>query len=103
MISPFAPHTAEELWQMLGHPDGLTKAAWPTFDPEVAKAEEVVVPVQINGKVRARLTVPANLSDDELRERALGDAAVKSHTDGKTVRKVVVPKARWSAWWCRER
>ena len=58
MMSPFAPHTAEELWQMLGHAEGLTQAAWPSFDPEVAKAEEVVVPVQINGKVRARLTVP---------------------------------------------
>ena len=92
MISPFAPHTAEELWQMLGHPGGLAQARWPTFDPEVAKAEEVVVPVQINGKVRARLTVPANLSEDELRERALADKAVKSHTDGRTVRKVVVAK-----------
>ena len=92
MISPFAPHTAEELWQMLGHADGLATAPWPTFDPEVAKAEEVVVPVQVNGKVRARLTVPAGLSDDELRERALADAAVRRHTAGKTIRKVVVAK-----------
>ena len=59
---------------------------------EVAKAHEVVVPVQINGKVRARLNVPAGLSDDELRERALGDAVVKTHTEGKTIRKVVVAK-----------
>jgi leucyl-tRNA synthetase len=92
MISPFAPHTAEELWQMRGHAGGLAMAGWPTFDPDVAKAEEVVVPVQINGKVRARLTVPAGLSDDELRERALADPAVRSHTDGKTIRKVVVAK-----------
>jgi leucyl-tRNA synthetase len=92
MISPFAPHTAEELWQMLDHPEGLAKAAWPTYDPEVAKAEEVVVPVQINGKVRARVTVTPDLSDDELRERVLADHAVKNHVDGKTVRKVVVAK-----------
>ena len=60
MMSPFAPHTAEELWQMLGHRRRpRRRRAWPSFDPEVAKAEEVVVPVQINGKVRARLTVPA--------------------------------------------
>src|SRR5438132_3545599 len=59
MMSPFAPHTAEELWQMLGHAEGLTRTKWPTFDAAVAKADEVVVPVQINGKVRARLTVPA--------------------------------------------
>jgi leucyl-tRNA synthetase len=92
MISPFAPHTAEELWQMLDHPDGLTAVVWPSFDPKVAKAEEHVVPVQINGKVRARLTVPAALSDDELRERALADPAVKNHTAGKAVRKVVIAK-----------
>ena len=73
MLSPFAPHTAEELWQMLGHADGLAAAAWPTFDPAVAKADEVVVPVQVNGKVRARLTVPAEASDEELRELALAD------------------------------
>jgi leucyl-tRNA synthetase len=94
MISPFAPHTAEELWRMLGHAGGLARAAWPIFDPEVAKAEEVVVPVQINGKVRARLTVPAGLSDDELRERALADAGVKSHTSGKSIQKVVVARGQ---------
>ena len=92
MISPFAPHMAEELWQMLDHVEGLTKAPWPSFDPAVAKAEEVVVPVQINGKVRARLTVPADTSDDDLRELVLAHGAVKSHTAGKTIRKVVVAK-----------
>jgi leucyl-tRNA synthetase len=92
MISPFAPHTAEELWQMLAHANGLTTTPWPAFDPDVARAEEVVVPVQVNGKVRVRLTVPAGLSDDELQERALADAAVRHHTDGKTVRRVVVGK-----------
>jgi leucyl-tRNA synthetase len=77
---------------MLGHVDGLAKATWPSFDPAVAKADEVVVPVQINGKIRARLTVPADTSDDELRELVLADGAVKSHTAGKTIRKVVVAK-----------
>ena len=84
MLSPFAPHTAEELWELLGHADGLATAAWPAFDAEVAKAEEIVVPVQVNGKVRARLTVPADVDEDELRERALADPAVRSHTAGKT-------------------
>jgi leucyl-tRNA synthetase len=90
MLSPFVPHTAEELWHMLGHRVGLTDTAWPTFDPEIAKAEEVVVPIQVNGKLRARLTVPAETAEDELRERAL--AAVSSYTDGKSVKKVVVAK-----------
>jgi leucyl-tRNA synthetase len=92
MLSPFAPHTAEELWQMLGHGENLSKATWPGFDADVARAREVVVPVQINGKVRARLTVPAGLSDNELRDRALMDAAVRSYTEGKAIRKVVVAK-----------
>jgi leucyl-tRNA synthetase len=92
MISPFAPHTAEELWQMLGHAGTLADASWPAFDPEIAKAEEVVVPIQINGKVRARLTVRTGVSDEELRDAVLADPAVRSHTDGKTIRKVVVAK-----------
>jgi leucyl-tRNA synthetase len=92
MISPFAPHMAEELWQTLGHAEGLSRTAWPSFDPDVAKADEIVVPVQINGKVRARLTVRADFSDDQLREAALADGAVRNHTAGKTIRKVVVAK-----------
>jgi leucyl-tRNA synthetase len=92
MLSPFAPHTAEELWQRLGHETGLTRTPWPSFDAAIAQADEVVVPVQVNGKVRARLTVPNGLPDDELRERVLADAVVKSYTDGKTLRKVVIAK-----------
>jgi leucyl-tRNA synthetase len=92
MLSPFAPHTAEELWEMLGHSGGLTTAPWPVFDADVAKADEVVVPVQINGKVRARLTAPAGSADDELRTRALADPAVVAHVAGKKVIKVVVGK-----------
>ncbi len=92
MISPFAPHTAEELWKMLGHAGGLAKATWPSFDPAVAKADAVVVPVQVNGKLRGRVTAPADATEDHLRELALADPAVRAHTDGKTIRKVVVAK-----------
>ena len=94
MLSPFAPHTAEELWCTLGYQEGLTAANWPAFDPEVAKAEEIIVPVQVNGKVRGRLTVPASTSESELEALALADPAVKAHTAGKTVQKVVVAKGR---------
>ncbi|MGB2717026.1 MAG: leucine--tRNA ligase, partial [Vicinamibacterales bacterium] len=58
MISPFAPHMAEELWERLGHTTDIVAAGWPTFDEAVARAEEIVVPVQVNGKVRGRVTVP---------------------------------------------
>ena len=77
---------------MLDHTGGLMHASWPTFDPEVAKAEEVVVPVQINGKVRARLTVPVDIPEDRLKDLALADGTVKTHTSGKTILKVFVAK-----------
>jgi leucyl-tRNA synthetase len=94
MLSPFAPHMAEELWGTLGHTEGLTEAAWPTFDAAVAKAEETVVPVQVNGKVRARLTVPADTPEDGLERLALADPAVQPYLAGKTVKKVVVAGGR---------
>jgi leucyl-tRNA synthetase len=90
MLSPFAPHMAEELWEKLGHPSGVVEAGWPAFDAEVAKASEMTVPVQVNGKLRGRLTVPADASDDQLRELAAADAGVAKHLEGRTIRKVVV-------------
>jgi leucyl-tRNA synthetase len=92
MLSPFAPHTAEELWLMLDHTGGLAAASWPAFDAEVAKAAEVVVPVQVNGKVRARVTMAAGLSDEEIQQRVLADEIVRPYVSGKTIRKVVVAK-----------
>jgi leucyl-tRNA synthetase len=94
MLSPFAPHACEELWEVLGHSEGLTKAAWPQFNADVAKAEAIVVPVQVNGKVRSRLTVPAEATEKELERLALADPAVMAHLAGKQVKKVVVAKGR---------
>jgi leucyl-tRNA synthetase len=94
MLSPFAPHTAEELWCTIGHTTTLTHQPWPTFNANVAKAEEVVIPIQVNGKVRSRLTVAADTPEDELQRLALADAGVQSHTSGKTVKKVVVVNGR---------
>ena len=90
MLSPFTPHMAEELWEMLGHKDGVVAAGWPEFDEAVARQDEIVVPVQVNGKVRARLTVPAGTSEERLRELALADPAVVKHLEGKTVKNVLV-------------
>jgi leucyl-tRNA synthetase len=94
MIAPFAPHTAEELWEMTGHTGGIEKTSWPAFDESVAKADEIVVVVQVNGKVRSRLTVAADTPESELRERALADAAVQPYVAGKTVKSVVVVKGQ---------
>jgi leucyl-tRNA synthetase len=77
---------------MLDHPETLASAAWPAYNADLARADEVVVPVQVNGKLRARVTMPADLPEAEIRERVLADATVKPHIDGRVVRKVVVAK-----------
>jgi len=94
MLAPFAPHTAEELWEMLGYDSGLTTASWPEFNADVARADEIVIPVQVNGKVRGRLTVAADIADDELQRIALADPGIQAHIAGKAVKKVVVAKGR---------
>jgi leucyl-tRNA synthetase len=94
LLAPFAPHTAEELWERLGHTGGLSAGAWPVFDPEAAREESITVPVQVNGKLRSRLTVPASATEAQLREAALADPVVQGYTAGKSVRKVVVAGGR---------
>jgi len=94
MLSPFAPHTMEELWEMYGHRDGLITAAWPSFDAEVAKAEELEIPVQVNGKLRGVVRVPPAIADAELEKIALADPNVQAHIAGKAVKKVVIVKGR---------
>ena len=94
MLSPFAPHTMEELWQMYGHPDGLIGATWPVFDAEIAKAEEIEIPVQVNGKLRPHVTVAPGMADPELEKLALADPNVQAHVAGKTIKKVVLVKDR---------
>ena len=94
LLSPFAPHTAEELWEHYGHAGGLGAARWPAVDDAALKAEELVVPVQVNGKVRARLSVRPDITDAELEAAALADPGVVPHLAGKTVKKVVVAPGR---------
>ena len=77
---------------MLGHSGGLSKASWPAFDPELARDEEVEVVVQVNGRVRARMKVPAGLGEAELVARALAEPAVAQYIDAKrVVKRIVVP------------
>jgi leucyl-tRNA synthetase len=70
LLAPFTPHLSEELWEMLGHPGGVVAAGWPALDEAAARAEEIEVPVQVNGKVRGRVTVPADASGDDILARA---------------------------------
>ena len=94
MLSPFAPHTAEELWERYGHVGGLASAAWPTFDADVARAETVVIPVQVNGKVRGRIPVDPEATDREMEALALADPDVQPYLKDREVTKVVVAKGR---------
>jgi leucyl-tRNA synthetase len=89
MLAPMTPHLAEELWEMLGHKDGLWTVAWPAINEELAKEDEVEIPVQVNGKVRGRVTMPPGAAQDEVVKRATADAGVAGHLAGKTVRKVI--------------
>jgi leucyl-tRNA synthetase len=92
MLAPIAPHIAEEFWSQLGHTEGLTRASWPAINEDLARAEMVEVVLQVNGKVRGRLTVEAGLPEDELATRALADPRIAQWMDGKrVVKRVVVP------------
>jgi leucyl-tRNA synthetase len=94
MLSPFSPHMCEELWESLGQQGELTNATWPIFDEKVARLEEFIVPVQINGKMRSRLTVAAGVSEKELESLALEDPLVQKHLIGKKIIKVIIAKGR---------
>ncbi len=89
MLAPFAPHVAEELWERIGGDGMLCSAAWPAWDEEAAKDEGAVVVVQINGKVRSKITTSLDATEEEVRRLVLGDPRVVEYTSGKTVRKTV--------------
>ena len=90
LLAPFAPHLAHELWEVLGEKSNLLRAAWPKYDPALAKEDEIEIPVQINGKLRSLIVVPVDSPRDAIQERALADAKIKSAIAGKQVVKVIV-------------
>ena len=92
LLAPFAPYLAHELWEMLGERGDLLKAPWPKYDPVLAREEEIEIPVQINGRVRARVVVPADASEELILQRALADEKVRAAIAGKQiVKQIVVP------------
>jgi leucyl-tRNA synthetase len=91
VLSPFAPHLAEELWRALGHRETLAYEPWPGYDPGLLAEDEVEVPVQLNGKRKLRLMVPAGLDAKGLEQAVMRHPEVKSLVEGKTVKRVVVP------------
>ena len=89
LLNPFAPHLAEELWSRLGGQDGMTYKDWPSYDESLLVKKEIKIPVQINGKVRDNIIIPAGCSQDEALEGAKQSTKVQGYLEGKTIRKVI--------------
>ncbi|HEY3220772.1 MAG TPA: leucine--tRNA ligase [Gemmatimonadales bacterium] len=94
MLAPYAPHIAEELWDVLGHQDSVFQARWPAYDERLASAGDVEIAVQVNGKLRSRLTVPRGMAEKDVLARVLADEAVKKFVDGQKVKKVIYVQDR---------
>jgi len=94
MIAPFAPHIAEELWEAIGEKNSIFEYGWPMWDEELAQDEEVELVIQVNGKLRSKLLIPAGLPDDEAKRRALAEPKIQEILKNKEIKKVVVVKGR---------
>ena len=92
LLSPFAPHLAEELWQILGHEQTLAYEPWPVHDEQYLVEDEIEIPVQVNGKLRAKIRLPAGVDQETMQAAAEADEAVQRFLEGKErVRTIVVP------------
>jgi len=89
MLAPMTPHIAEEMWEILGHSNGLWTVGWPAVNSDLVKEDEIEIPVQVNGKLRSKLKVPVGIGQDEIVKLAGADAAISAHVNGKCVLKVV--------------
>jgi leucyl-tRNA synthetase len=94
LLAPFAPFLAAELWQQLGEEGAILRAPWPQSDPELAKEDEIEIPVQINGRLVTVMRVAAGADAEEMEAAALADEKVRGRTAGKTVAKVIVAPGR---------
>jgi len=93
LLSPFVPHLSEERWRALGHDGSIFREQWPGYDEAATLAEEIEIPIQVNGKLRSRIVVSAEATDEEIRSLALADEKVVRHTEGKEIKRVIlVPK-----------
>jgi leucyl-tRNA synthetase len=94
LVSPFAPHLAEELWQRLGGEKTLAYEPWPTFDPELVKESRIEIGVQVNGKARSAIQIDVDADEETAKSLALADEKVKAFVDGKTIKKVIYVKGK---------
>jgi leucyl-tRNA synthetase len=89
MLAPMTPHIAEEMWERLGHADGLGRVAWPAASRDLAQEDEVEIPVQINGKLRGKVKVAAGTGEEEVVKRATTESAIASHLNSKRIVKII--------------
>ena len=89
LLSPFAPHIAEELWEMTGHASSIARQPWPVFNPDLVVSDEWTIPIQVNGKLRSKITVKAGTAKDQIIAMAQGDDKLQEWVQGKTARKVI--------------
>ncbi|MBP9763571.1 MAG: class I tRNA ligase family protein, partial [Candidatus Pacebacteria bacterium] len=89
LLAPIAPHTAEELWEILGEKDSIHASEWPKFDPEMLINEEIMIPVQINGKIRSQVNVKNNISEEEIKAIVLSDETVKKWVGDVEIKKFI--------------
>ena len=89
LMAPFVPHFAEEVWQRLGQQETIAYEPWPEHDPALLVEETVTLPISVTGKVRARLDMPADATEDAVKNAALALPAVRKHLDGRTLRKAI--------------
>ena len=94
ILSPFSPHIAEELWQKVGHTRTLAYEPWPKFDPELVKEAEIELAIQVNGKIKDNIVVPAQADDEQIKQKALASEKVIAALGGKQPKKVIVIKSR---------
>ncbi|HOC39156.1 MAG TPA: class I tRNA ligase family protein, partial [Thermodesulfobacteriota bacterium] len=93
LLSPITPHMCEELWQSLGYDTSIMNASWPQYDAAIATEEEMVIVIQVNGKLRSKITVPVGMPEGEIKKLAEQDEHIQQWTDGKEIKKVVyVPR-----------
>ena len=90
LLSPVVPHITEELWRMLGHEEYLLDVPWPSYREEALQIERRLVVIQINGKVRSRIEVPASFTKEKIEAEALKDERVKNHIGEREIKKVIV-------------
>mgnify|MGYP001594950315 CR=1 FL=1 len=94
LLSPFSPHISEELWESMGNKKSILEEGWPSWDENIAKEEEIELVIQINGKVKAKIMIPAGLSDDEVRKKALNEPKTQEIIGKKALKKVFIVKGK---------